>query len=369
MKASEQIKREILQKVTEVIRLQHKALSTERQYRDWIARYFDFCQSMPKEMEAEVKMEKFLTDLAVVHDVSASTQNSAFHAIRFLYVAVIKRELDVSKVNALRAHRPEQVRNAPSVEDTIALLRDVRDVSGYASNLVVRMLYGCGLRVSEPLNLRIKDVKIERRELHIKAAKGNKDRVVRLPECLVSEIVRHMEAARIVHERDVRDGVPVALPHQIARKYPEYQWAWQWAWVFPMHKPCRHPRTADTVRWRMMEDIVQRAVKESRRRLQIQVVPHELRHAYATHSIEAGTNIKALQEAMGHKDIKTTAGYCHAEALSVPSPLDKLPGNVIRFAEMTAERSETARGTLPRRGERSEANDECRMTNDGRRMA
>ena len=337
MKTPEQIKAMILQKVEEVIRLQHKALATERAYSGWIARYYDFCLNLPSEWPAEQKMERFLTDLAVVYDVSASTQNAAFHALRFLYVSVFKRPLDVTKVNALRAQRPEQVRNAPSVEDTIALMRDVQDLSGYPANLVVRLLYGCGLRVSEPLNLRIKDVKIERRELHIKAAKGKKDRVVRLPDCLVPEILRQIEAARIIHERDMREQVPVALPHQLARKYPEYQWAWQWAWLFPMHKPCCPPRTGETVRWRMMEDIPQRAVKASRRRLQIQVVPHELRHAYATHCLDSGINIKALQEAMGHVDIKTTAGYCHAEALSVRSPLDRLPpANVVPFAPSQA---------------------------------
>ena len=318
----------------EVIRLQHKSLATERAYCGWIARYYDFCVNLPAEWPPEQKMERFLTDLAVVHDVSASTQNGAFHAVRFLYVEVMKRMLDVAKVNALRAQRPEQVRNAPTLEDTIALLRDVKDVSGYPSRLVTLMLYGCGLRVSEPLNLRIKDVKFDRRELHIKAAKGKKDRVVRLPECLVPELMRQMEAARIIHERDLRERVPVELPHQLARKYPEHQWTWPWAWIFPMHKPCQHPRTGQTVRWRMMEDIVQRAVKESRRRLHIQVVPHELRHAYATHSLDAGTSLKALQEAMGHVDIKTTAAYCHADALSVRSPLDRLPENVLPFVQM-----------------------------------
>ncbi len=332
-KTSEQIRAEILQRVVEVARLQHKALSTERAYRDWIARYYDFCTGVPAEWPAETKMERFLTKLAVVNDVSASTQNSAFHAIRWLYTDVLKRPLDVPKVNALRAQRPGQVRNAPSLEDTIALLRDVKDISGYPSNLIARLLYGCGLRVSEALNLRIKDVKIDRRELHIKAAKGKKDRVVRLPDCLVPEILRQIEVAKVTHERDTREKIPVALPHQLARKYPEYQWSKPWAWVFPMHKPCRHPRTGETVRWRMMEDIVQRAVKESRRRLDIQVVPHELRHAYATHSLDAGTNIKALQEAMGHVDINTTAGYCHKDALSVQSPLDRLPANVVAFID------------------------------------
>ncbi len=152
---------------------------------------------------------------------------------------------------------------------------------------------------------------------------------------MIPDIERQMMHARTIWERDQRERVPVELPHQLARKYPEYQFAWQWAWLFPMHKPCRHPRTGEIVRWRMMEDIVQKAVKFSRRRLCIQVVPHELRHAYATHCLDRGVNIKALQEAMGHAQIETTAGYCHAEALSVESPLDAVSGmsNVIPFVQ------------------------------------
>ena len=327
---------QILNRTTEIIRRKHMALATERAYCGWIKRYYHYCLKLPRELPAEEKMEAFLTFLAKVHDVSASTQNGAFHAIRFLYVEVIAHELDVSKVNALRATRPAQIRHAPSVEDTLALLRDVRDESGYPSNLVVRMLYGGGLRVSEPLNLRIKDVRIDRRELYILGAKGRKDRVVRLPEEVIPDLQRQMMHARTIWERDRREQVPVELPHQLARKYPECRFAWQWAFVFPMHQPCRHPRTGETVRWRMMEDIVQKAVKFSRRRLEIQVVPHELRHAYATHCLDRGVNIKALQEAMGHVQIETTAGYCHAEALSVRSPLDTpcpaRPANILPFS-------------------------------------
>jgi len=321
----------ILNRAADVMRRKHLSLATERNYCGWIGRFYDYCLQLPKDMEAETKMESFLTWLAKVHDVSASTQNGAFHAVRFLYTDVVPRELDVSKINALRATRPEMIRHAPSVEDTAALLADVRDLSGYPSCLVTRMLYGSGLRVSEPLELRIKDVRISRRELYILGAKGRKDRVVRLPEVLIPEIERQIMQARTIWERDQREKIPVTLPHQLGKKYPEYLFAWQWAWLFPMHKPCQHPRTGETVRWHMMPDIIQRAVKESRRRLSIQVVPHELRHAYATHSLDKGVNMKALQESMGHAQIETTAGYCHAEALSVPSPLDLLPPNVITF--------------------------------------
>ncbi len=324
MKTNEETLSFILDRMVDVIRREHKSLETEKAYSGWIRRFFWFCLKVPKDLPPERKMELFLTDLARAHDVSASTQNGAFHAIRYLYVKVMEKPLDVSRINALRATRPEQIRKAPTIEDTVRLLRDVKDVSGYPSSLAVRMMYGCGLRVSEPLALRVKEVRISRMELYILGAKGRKDRVLRLPECLVPEIERQMVVARTIFEQDQRNGVPVALEHQLARKYPEWKHSWPCFWLFPMHRPCKHPRTGEIVRWHMMPDIVQRAVKESRRRLGIMVLPHELRHGYATHSLDAGVNIKALQEAMGHVQMETTAGYCHATAKSVPSPLDAL---------------------------------------------
>ena len=326
MKSNEEMLAGILSRTVDVIRREHKSIETEKAYCGWIRRFFWFCLKVPKSLPPERKLELFLTDLARVQDVSASTQNGAFHAVRFLYVKVLEKSLDVARVNALRATRPEQIRKAPTLEETVALLRTVQDVSGYPSNLAVRLMYGCGLRVSEPLALRIKEVRISRMELYILGAKGRKDRVVRLPDCLVPEIERQMTVAQTVFEQDRRNGVPVELPHGLARKYPDWRFAWPCAWLFPMHRPCRHPRTGETVRWHMIPDIVQRAVKLARRALGIMVRPHELRHGYATHSLDAGVNIKALQEALGHVQLETTAGYCHAEALSVRSPLDALEG-------------------------------------------
>jgi integrase len=221
MKTNEQVKALILDKARAVMRRKHMALATERAYCGWIGRFYDFCLDLPKDMDAEMKMERFLTMLATVHDVSASTQNGAFHGIRFLYTDVIPRELDISRVNALRATRPDQIRHAPSVEDTIALLQDVRDIAGYPSSLVTRMLYGSGLRVSEPLELRIKDVRLDRRELYILGAKGRKDRVVRLPEVLIPDIERQIAHAYRIWDNDQRQKLPVTLPHQLAKKYPE----------------------------------------------------------------------------------------------------------------------------------------------------
>lgn len=314
--------KQAIQRTIEVMRRQHKSISTEQTYVYWLKRYIAALAQMESSISSEKKVEQFLTEMALRKDVSASTQNQAFNAICFFYKDVLGKPLQ--KVDALRASRPSHVRHAPSVKETRELLAAVRNVGGYPTNLIVRLIYGCGLRVTEPLNLRIKDVGLDDGRLIIRGAKGRKDRVLGLPCSLVEEVTGQIQAARAVWQRDCKLKLPLEIPHQLGEKYPEYKFAWPWAWVFPAHWPCKHPRTGELVRYRMHEANVQRAVKEARRKLGIMVLPHELRHAYATHNLNRGVNIKALSEAMGHECIETTAGYCHATALSVPSPLENL---------------------------------------------
>ena len=315
-----------IDRMRQVIRLQHKALATEDSYVLWLRRYINALRHMPPQLPSEKKLETFLTDLAVAHDVSASTQNQAFNAILYFYNHVLNQPL--SNVNALRAQRPAHERHAPTPADTGALLQTIRNHGGYPTNLIARLLYGCGLRVCEPLDLRIKDVDLPRRRLCIRGAKGGKDRFVVLPTALITELTQQMKFARVVWQRDQKDGTPLMLPHQLAKKYPAYQFSWGWAWLFPGHNTCRDPRTGLIVRYRMHEANVQRAVKLAALKLGISVLPHELRHGYASHCLERGTNPRAIQQAMGHSSLETTMGYMHAEALSVCSPLDTLPAFV-----------------------------------------
>ncbi len=312
-----------IDRMRQVIRRQHKALSTEDAYVLWLRRYMKALQLMPPQLSSEKKLEKFLTDLAIERDVSASTQNQAFNALVFFYKVVLEQPL--GDVNALRAHRPIHERHAPTLSETNALLQTIRNHAGYPTNLIARMLYGCGLRVSEPLNLRIKDIDLERRTLCIRGAKGGKDRVVALPQSLISELTHQIQLARLVWQRDKHTRTPVILPNRLAKKYPDYQFSWSWAWLFPAHNICRDPRSGTLVRYRVLETNVQRAVKHAAQKLGISVLPHELRHGYATDCLERGTNPRAIQQAMGHSSLETTMGYTHAEALSVRSPLDALP--------------------------------------------
>jgi integron integrase len=308
-------------RLRQVIRRQHKALSTEESYIYWLRRYIAAVPAMPKELTSEKKIEAFLTGLAM-RDASASSQNQAFNAILFFYKEVLGQQ--IGNVNSLRAKRPAHERHAPTVPETQLLLKTIRNEGGYPTNLIARMLYGCGLRVTEPLNLRIKDINLRARRLCIRGAKGGSDRVVLLPLSLVPEVSQQMRVAREVWQRDKQERIPLMLPHRLAKKYPEYQFSWGWAWLFPAHCPCRDPRSDAIVRFRMHEANVQRAVKHARRKLGISVLPHELRHGYATHCLERGANPRAIQQAMGHKSLETTMGYLHTEALSVSSPLDAI---------------------------------------------
>jgi integron integrase len=311
-----------------VLRRQHKSLGTESNYIFWLRHYVIALNSIPASFTSEQKLERFLTDLARHRDLAASSQNQAFNAVLFFYKEVLRQPLQ--GVDALRARRPVRLRHAPTVTETQALLQTVCDRAGYPTNLIARLLYGCGLRVTEPLNLRIKDVNFEKPSLFLVGAKGGKDRVVSLPKSLVPEIVQQMKFAQAIWQRDKQNRIPVTLPHQLGIKYPDYQFAWPWAWLFPSHNTCFHPRTRLKVRYRMHEANLQRAVRDARRKLGISVMPHELRHGFATHSMENGVSPRAIQMVMGHSSLETTMGYLHAESLSVDSPLESVLGGKIQ---------------------------------------
>lgn len=312
---------EAVRRLRDVARRKHLSLATEDAYAGWLARYAAFLDRLDgaASLAAEQKMEAFLTAEAR-RGVAASTQNQAFNALLFFYRDVMGREL--SGIDALRAKTPARIRTAPELDDVRALLGAVRDLHGYPTRLIVRLIYGCGLRVTEPLNLRIKDVKLAESRLVLRGAKGGKDRIVAIPCSLARELREQVDAARVIWRRDVSARIPVALPGLLAAKYPQHAHAWSWSWLFPAHHPCAHPRTGATVRWRCHEANVQRAVKLAARGLGLVITPHQLRHAYATHALRAGANVRDLQAAMGHASLETTAGYLHPECGRLASPLE-----------------------------------------------
>lgn len=310
-----------LEKLREVCRVRHYSLQTEQTYCHWLKRFWADAVRMPLDWTREQKLERWLSDMAR-GDCAASTQRQAFYAIIFFFKEVVRQPL--KDVDALRAQRPAFVRRAPSREDARRLMEAVQDVGGYPTRLLTRMLYGCGLRVSEPLKLRIRDVDLAQSRLIIPQSKGRKDRVVGIPCSLIPDLRAQITYARGVWERDRAAGIPCKLPGLMGKKSPSYEHAWTWFWVFPQHKPCWDQRQGRTVRWHLHEANIQRAVRAAVQALGIEgsLTPHHLRHGYATHLLERGANVRAVQEAMGHQQLETTMGYIHADALSVGSPLE-----------------------------------------------
>lgn len=309
-----------LQKLVQKIRLRHYSIATERTYRGWVSRFWDFAVSVPKEWSREVKIEKFLGTLA---DGSASAQSQALDALLFFFQKVL--EIKIGDVNALRAKRQPSLRIAPDQKTTLALLNGVPNIGGYPTNLVARLLYGCGMRVSEPLKLRLKDIDFAQSRVLIYEAKGNRCRVVAMPCSLVRELQAQVAFAESMWKRDVLARLPVSLPGRIGRKAPRNVYARGWYYVFPRLRPCQHPRTGETVRHHMHEANVQRAVKIAAGKVGLAgvVTPHNLRHAFATHAIENGASVTDVQSALGHKQLNTTMGYVHSDGMRVPSPLDR----------------------------------------------
>jgi integron integrase len=308
-------------KSVDMLRLQRKALATEQCYIHWIGSFIDWLCGHGRDLpDSRTRIEAYLTSMAH-RNVSASTQNQAFNAIKWFYQHI--RCETVEGIDALRACRPKRHRTALSREDTLALLDCVRDHAGYPTRLLARLLYGCGLRVGEAVGLRIKDLDLAGSRLVVRDGKCNKDRVVIVPCSLVLELQDQVKRARVVWEADQLRRLPVQVPGNLHVKYPNAPFSWQWAFLFPAHHSCRHPRTGETVRFRMHEANIQRAVKQAATALGFDsmATPHVLRHCWATHVIEAGANIRDVQELMGHSSIETTMAYIRPNSNKVPAVL------------------------------------------------
>jgi integron integrase len=314
---------EVVAMVRVKIRQLHYAYSTEQTYCSWVARYYGYCVRLPPATPSEKKVEAFLSHLALQHRVSARTQNQALSAILFLYASVLGRAL--GDIDGLRAKQYIHERTAPSREQVRDLRRAVVDRPFVPARLLVDLLYGCGLRVSEPLELRIKDVLLGENQIVVRAGKGGKDRRVPIPATCRDPLRGQISLARAEWEKDRRDhpDIGVALPHQLAKKYPRAAFSWAWFWIFPAQGHCRHPRSHEIVRYHLLHDRLQRAVHDAARKIGLEgfITPHVLRHAYATHSRE---QIETLRQLMGHVSIETTAGYRHPLVESATNPLDDL---------------------------------------------
>jgi integron integrase len=309
----------------EALRLRRYSLKTERNYIHWVIRFIRFHGMKHPQDMGPAEVTGFLNHLANARQVAASTQNQALSALLFLYREVLAIELPWldGLVRAKSAKRLPTVLTQVEVRSILAHLSGTRW-------LMVNLLYGAGLRLNECLGLRVKDVDLAGGKLFVRQGKGNKDRVTLLPKTLVPHLSAHLERVKILHERDLAKGFGEApLPLALAGKYPKTGYSWAWQFVFPSSTYCRDPYTGRTVRYHVHEKTLQRTVKVAVRAAGIgkPVGCHTFRHAFATHLLEAGHNIRVVQQLMGHKDVETTMIYTHvmSSALAdVRSPADAL---------------------------------------------
>lgn len=302
-------KPKLLDQVRGEIRRRHYSRRTETAYIHWIRRYILFHRVRhPKDM-AKPEVEAFLSHLAVDKNVAASTQNQALNAILFLYREVLGVELEWLD-SVVRAKKPAKLPVVLTQEEVRQVLEHLQGVKW----LVVMLLYGSGLRLLECLRLRVKDVDFGYRQILVREGKGKKDRVTILPFAAEARLQEHLAQTKQRFEQDLEIGAGhVKLPGALARKYPNANREWGWQWVFPATRRYRDPENGLLFRHHLHESVIQRAVKAAARRSQVAkpLSCHTFRHSFATHLLQAGYDIRTVQDLLGHKDVATTMIYTH----------------------------------------------------------
>jgi integron integrase len=313
----------LLEEVRKQIRLRHFSYRTEKAYVDWIRRFVIYHNKRHPNDMGGVEVEEFLSHLARDRNVSAATQGQALAALLFLYKRVLNTDLPWID-NVVRATRPKRLPTVLSQLEAQSVLANLQGVYW----LIGVLFYGSGLRLTEALRLRVKDLDLENRRILVRDGKGSKDRVTILPASLVPHLRAHLAKVRELHRQSIEQGFGgVELPFALERKYPRAHLEWAWQYVFPAARPSIDPRTQKRRRHHVFEDTVQRQVRAAARSAGIEkpVSPHTFRHSFATHLLENGYDIRTVQVLMGHKDVSTTQIYTHVMAKgtnSVKSPFD-----------------------------------------------
>jgi integron integrase len=319
----------LLESVRSAVRRRNYSHRTEEAYLAWIRRFIVYHGKRHPANMGELEVREFLNHLAVERDVSASTQNQAMSALLFLYKEVLNR--NVGWIHGIaRPRKPKRLPIVLSREEARAVLRELRGMH----LLMASLLYGSGLRLSECIGLRVKDIDFERNQIVVRGGKGEKDRVTLLPQSIRTALETHLRRVRALHKEDVADGVRTTLPTALERKLPSAGLDWAWTYVFPSRSRSEDPETGAYRRSHVHESVLQRAITEAVRRSGIQkrATCHTFRHSFATHLLESGYNIRTIQKLLGHRDIRTTMIYTHVLSgtkLGVQSPVDMLLGETV----------------------------------------
>ena len=317
--------KKLLDILVDVIRTKHYSRSTENTYYYWCKNYIIYHKKKhPKDMGKE-HIEMYLTFLAVQKNVAPSTQNQAFNAILFLYKEVLKIDLRDMNIQALRAKERKKVPVVLSIEEVKNTLLHINGV-----NLtIVSLLYGCGMRIKEVLRLRIKDVDFEYNNIYIFDSKSTKDRIVPLPLKIKAQLQEQIKRVKVLHNQDLANGYGcVYLPHNLANKFKNAPRDIKWQYLFPANTISYDKRENIKRRHHIQDVNINRAIKKAVNICDIykRVTAHTFRHSYATHLLQNGTDIRSIQELLGHKSIETTMIYTHVvkelNKDEIKSPLD-----------------------------------------------
>lgn len=309
------------------MRLHHYSIHTERTYIAWIKRFVQYHNMQSREdlQHGEEKVEQFLTHLAVNRNVSPSTQNQAMNALVFLYKKVLKTPME-KEINAVRARKKMNV-------PVVLTREEVRQIMGFLQGvpqLIVKLLYGSGLRIREAVRPRIHDIDYRMKSITVRSGKGAKDRVTTFPESLLPLLQNHLVKVKLLHEQDLaRRCGEVFLPNAQGRKFPNACKEWGWQYVFPSRGLSRDPRSGKIRRHHVDPSVVNKAIKTAARTLGMtkRITAQTFRHSFATHLLERGTDIRTIQALLGHKDVSTTMICTHVLQQGGPgvkSPLDDL---------------------------------------------
>lgn len=315
----------IFERLQQVLRRKHYSYRTEKTYIGWVKRFLHYFSQDSLNTLGVKEIEIFLTYLATEKGVSASTQNQALHAILFLFQEVLGKDLERA-VDALRAKRSKHLPTVMSREE----VRQIMASMDGRNQLIVKLLYGCGLRLMECIRLRVKDIDFSQGLIMIRNGKGRTDRITMLPQVLFPSMTEQIERVEFLFKRDQELGCgPVSLPYALGKKYPNAGREIGWQFVFPSSRLSEDPRTGIIRRHHIHTSVLQRAVRKAVKEvgLQKKISCHTFRHSFATHLLEDGYDIRTIQELLGHKDVRTTMIYTHVlnqGRVGVRSPLDGL---------------------------------------------